>query len=107
CGQAPPSVDFIGKATGLALFLSASEPQLSLIPNNGAAMPNDGVRFYMVGARRDVVVKGANQLPAKTNYIVTNDRTKWRTGIRNFARVQYTNLYDGVDLVVYENQGSF
>src|SRR5579871_816330 len=38
------------------------------------------------------------------NYYMGNDRSKWRTGVRQFGRVSYSGIYPGVDLTYYGNQ---
>jgi hypothetical protein len=45
------------------------------------------------------------ELPGKSNYFIGNDPTKWRTNVPNYAKVKYANVYPGVDLVYYGNQG--
>ncbi len=45
---------------------------------------------------------GLNELSGKTNYIIGS--RQWLTGIPNYARVQFSNVYPGIDLVYYGNQ---
>ena len=59
----------------------------------------------LVGANRNLVLTSADRLPGQSNYIIGNDLSKWRTGVPQFARVRYQNVYPGVDLVFYGNQG--
>ncbi|HEY7334274.1 MAG TPA: SBBP repeat-containing protein [Bryobacteraceae bacterium] len=49
--------------------------------------------------------EGAEELPGKSNYYFGTDRSRWRTGISNFARVRYGNVFRGVDLAVYGHAG--
>jgi hypothetical protein len=44
-------------------------------------------------------------LPGKSNYFIGSDPKKWRTNVTNYAKVKYANVYPGVDLVYYGNQG--
>jgi len=48
---------------------------------------------------------GAEELPGKTNYFIGNDPKKWRTNVPTYAQVRYHDVYPGVDLVYYGNQG--
>jgi hypothetical protein len=57
-----------------------------------------------VGARSTPQVEGAHELSGKSNYFIGNDRQKWRTGVRQYAKVKYTGVYPGVDLIYYGNQ---
>jgi hypothetical protein len=57
-----------------------------------------------LGARSTPQVEGAHELSGKSNYFIGNDRQKWRTGVRQYAKVKYTGVYPGVDLIYYGNQ---
>ena len=39
----------------------------------------------------------------KSNYFIGNDPAKWRTDISNFAKVQYEELYPGINALFYGN----
>ena len=45
------------------------------------------------------------QLPGKSNYLIGNDPKKWHTNVPTYAKVKYNDVYPGVDLVYYGNQG--
>src|SRR5271166_1574647 len=59
----------------------------------------------LVGANAKAAVMGADEFPGKSNYFIGNDPKKWRTNVPNYAQVKYQNVYPGVDLVYYGNQG--
>jgi hypothetical protein len=59
----------------------------------------------LVGANPNSKIDGMDQLPGKSNYFIGSDPKKWRTNVPNYAKVRYTNVYPGVDLVYYGNQG--
>lgn len=63
------------------------------------------LRLTLVGATLDAKVTGLDELPGKSNYFIGNDPKKWRTNVPNYARVKYQNVYPGIDLVYYGNQG--
>src|SRR5947209_2167126 len=48
-------------------------------------------------------LRAEGALPGKTNYLHGNDPAKWRTGIANYSRLRYSQLYPGIDLVFYGN----
>jgi hypothetical protein len=39
------------------------------------------------------------------NYFIGEDPSKWRANIPTYQKVAYKNVYDGIDLVYYGNQG--
>ena len=45
--------------------------------------------------------EGAGETAARSNYYSGSDASKWRTGVPNFARVRYPNVFRGVDLAIY------
>jgi hypothetical protein len=59
----------------------------------------------LVDANAQAKVSGLEELPGKSNYFIGNDPKKWRTNVPNYAKVNYANVYPGVDLVYYGNQG--
>jgi len=63
------------------------------------------LRMKLVGANPHAKVSGLDELPGKSNYFIGNDPKKWRTNVPNYAKVKYANVYPGVDLVYYGNQG--
>jgi hypothetical protein len=63
------------------------------------------LRMELVGANPQAKVSGLEELPGKSNYFIGNDPKKWRTNVPNYAKVKYANVYPGVDLVYYGNQG--
>jgi uncharacterized protein (TIGR03437 family) len=85
---------------------------LSIGPGYNLELSPAGARFASGGARLQMTIEGADENAAGagedrqssvSNYLVGNDRSKWRTGIPNFARVRYRSVYPGIDLVYYGN----
>src|SRR5258708_39122362 len=58
----------------------------------------------LVGANATAPVTGTEEMPGRSNYFSGNDPSKWHTGVPNYAKVKYANVYPGVDLVYYGNQ---
>ncbi len=116
-GQTDSRVQFISRGQGYTLFLTSSEAVLTLAKQSASqnllnAKP-DGeqhsaaravVRLQLLGANQQPVITREDELPAKSNYLIGNDPSKWRTNIPNYARVRYSNIYPGIDLVYYGNQ---
>jgi len=63
------------------------------------------LRMELVGANPRAMAAGLDPLPGKSNYFIGNDPKKWRTNVPNYAKVKYRDVYPGVDLVYYGNQG--
>ncbi len=67
--------------------------------------PPTTVRMSLVGANAKAPVVGLGELSGKVNYFVGNDPEKWRSNVSTYAKVQYKDVYPGVDLVYHGNQG--
>ena len=63
------------------------------------------LRMKLVGSNPNPKVAGVEELSGKTNYFLGDDPKQWRTNVRNYAKVHYKDVYPGVDLVYYGNQG--
>jgi len=48
---------------------------------------------------------GREELPGKSHYFIGNEPKKWRTDVPQYARVEYQDVYPGVSLTYYGNQG--
>jgi len=68
-------------------------------------LANTSLQMKLVGANPKARVKGADELPGKSNYFMGNDPKKWRTNVPTYAKVRVESIYPGVDLVYYGNQG--
>lgn len=118
-GQTDDRVKFLSRGSGYTLFLTSNDAVLVLSrpridgksafkgrakPVEPAEVQRAVLRMKLVGSNPVAQVKGQNKLPGKRNYFVGSDPEKWRTDIPTYARVQYKNIYPGVDLVYYGNQ---
>jgi len=102
-GQTDGQVKFLARGSGYGLFLTTNSAVLKLASPTNA--DNATVVMRLEGANSSAVVRGSQLLPGKSNYLVGNDSTKWHTNISQFARVEYDEVYPGIDLVYYGNQG--
>ena len=55
----------------------------------------------LVGARTSPKVAAADRLPGSSNYFVGRDAAKWRRDVPSYARVDFDEVYPGVDLSYY------
>jgi Bacterial Ig-like domain (group 3)/Beta-propeller repeat len=123
-GQSDPQVKFLSRGSGYSLFLTDSAAVLALTkgtasskrgfdrsstagkkpgPSAGAAK-TDVVRMELAGASRGLQLTGAEQLPGTANYFIGNDPKKWHSNVPTYAKVKYTGVYPGIDLIYYGNQ---
>ena len=97
------AADFLARGAGYTVSLSQGNAHIAL--RLGKDAPPATVDLRLVGARRNPPAAGCNALPGKVNYFLGNDPTRWRTDIPTFARVEYSDVYRGIGLAYYGNQG--
>jgi len=118
-GQVDRQVKFFSRGSGYNLFLTSNEAVLSLSKSDKQSRHQAAasrkaakshlvreravVRMKLVGGNPAPQVRGLDELSAKTNYFIGADPSKWRS-VSNFAKVEYKNVYPGIDLVYYGNQ---
>jgi photosystem II stability/assembly factor-like uncharacterized protein len=103
-GQTDARVKFLSHGNDYAIQLARSEVLLNL-QSAGKARHPSAIRMSFPGAQSSPVMTGGERQTATSSYFIGNDPAKWVTGAPNFARVRYRELYPGVDLAFYGNQG--
>ena len=99
---ANPRARFIARGSGYALFLGFQGATLAL--HSTKSETSEALQMNLVGAA-DAAPVATDSLPGKSNYILGNHPSRWRTNVPQFARVRYENVYPGINLVFYGNQG--
>src|SRR5450432_1044698 len=90
---ASDGVSFRARNAGIDLRLTRKGAEVSL---DGAK-----VRISLLHAESDPRLEGVDRLAAKAAYFRGNDRKQWRSDVPQYARVKYSSVYPGVDLVYY------
>lgn len=101
-GDPAASSDFIAQGRGYALHLSAGQMSLRVAAKDGRS---DQVGISFVGSNRNAVGIAVDKVPTVTNYFIGRDRSQWRTGVENYAKVRYAGIYPGTDVVFYGHDG--
>jgi Cep192 domain 4/Beta-propeller repeat len=109
-GQTDSRVKFLARGQGYTLFLTRHDAVLVLgsgVSGSKAKQPVSSavVRLRLLGSAPAVKVTGQNLLEGTSNYFLGNDPRQWHIRIPNYARVRYHQVYPGIDLVYYGNQG--
>jgi uncharacterized protein (TIGR03437 family) len=102
-GQTDPAVNFLSRGDGYALFLTPNSAVFKLRSSRENSAPSV-VRMNLAGADPQARVSGTDTLPGTVNYFLGNDPNKWISGVSTFGRVNYRQIYRGIDLVYYGTQ---
>ncbi|CAN5290688.1 FG-GAP-like repeat-containing protein [soil metagenome] len=112
-GQTGKQVQFISRAQGFTLYLAETEAVFQLriadlklgneetttknhIPNT----KSDALRMKFVGANSSPTMKGVDEAITKTNYYIGKKKFE---NVPNYQKVNYKNLYEGIDADFYGN----
>ncbi len=110
-------VKFMTRGQGYGLFLTSNRALLTLATpanrptgevNTGAGASSSEVTSTLTmrfkGSRSVERPLGLDELPGKANYFIGSHTKDWRTNVSLYAKVSYSNIYPGIDLVYYGNQ---
>ncbi|MBV9573637.1 MAG: SBBP repeat-containing protein [Acidobacteriales bacterium] len=103
-GQSDPRVKYLSRGLGYGLFLTRDEAVLDLRPV-APKTPDSILRMSLDGANSTLTVAGDQLLAGRSNYFVGRNSAKWRRAIPQFSTVRYHQVYPGIDLVYYGDQG--
>src|SRR5205085_2112302 len=75
------------------------------------SLSDTGITFQHAGAvlRLNLprtAVAAEERLPGVSNYYLGNQASAWRTNLPQYARIRYRSVFPGVDLTIYEKDGS-
>ncbi|AXC15041.1 Cell surface protein [Acidisarcina polymorpha] len=110
-GQTDPRTKFLSRGPGYSLYLTDTSSILAWTKVDGdQPVAKDlhtktGIlRMELVSPNRLLRVSGSDELPGKANYFTGSVAANWRVNIPTYAKVKYSGVYPGVDLVYYGNE---
>jgi hypothetical protein len=131
-GQADKRVKFMSRGSGYGLYLTGEDAVLTLHQGDcegrsavtnlgqdaslarrpghrpidpGCTHHKDVVRMRLTGCTGGAADPvGEEPLQGTANYFIGSDPAEWHTGVPTYAKVRYSQVYPGVDLVYYGNQ---
>jgi hypothetical protein len=104
-GQVPLSFErassgntrWMARGSGYRLAVGAADVEVGL--------NDEKLRIQFLGADAKAVSSGLDALPGKVNYFVGRDPKGWLRDVPTYGRVRYKDVYPGVDVVWYGQQG--
>ncbi|MCX6621077.1 MAG: SBBP repeat-containing protein [Acidobacteria bacterium] len=98
-GQWPAGEKFRARTDGYSLSFDERGATLYL------ASKQRSLRFAPVNANAHPAVTGMDPMRARANYLTGRDKSKWQFGVPLFQKVRYREVYPGVDLDYYGQDG--
>src|SRR2546429_7913649 len=117
-GQSDSQVKFLARGRGYGLFLTSTEAVFAFKKDQGqrkkikasdsSFVPRPSslstLRMKLVGANSSVQPNGLEELAGKSNYFIGSDPAKWQTDVATYAKVKYSDVYPGIEMIYYGNQ---
>lgn len=121
-GQTDAQVKYMARGNGYTTFLTADETVFAMHTRSraksdfvgkkypGAASKTGehagqdataAIRMKLLEANSKPQIVAENQLPGHSNYFIGNDSSKWQSGVKQYARVAYSEVYPGVSLAFH------
>ena len=98
-GQGSAEVRYLARGSTYTLYLGSGETVL-------AGRQDPPLRTKFRGANPAARITGEGRQESISNYFLGNDPGKWQSAVPNFARVRYSRIYPGIDLVYYGKDGN-
>ena len=92
-GQWDPSVWYAARGGGFDLLFTGQGPSLRFAGSRA-------IDISLVNSKREPVIEGLDVMKARTNYMI-GARANWHTDVPNYARVEYRQVYPGVNVIYY------
>ncbi|RIK11427.1 MAG: hypothetical protein DCC49_00545 [Acidobacteria bacterium] len=119
-GQAPREAHFVQRSPAATTYLTdkgivavvvtktdnteeSDDLLAELSPGSERSESAAVMRMEFVGANPAPEVSGLGEKPGKSNYFIGKDGDKWVRGVRNFSKVEYKELYAGIDAIFYDD----
>jgi hypothetical protein len=100
-GQAGNTVKFTSRGSGFTLALAPTTFTLTVTdPRSKTSV----IQATLLGSNAAANLTGLERQLTRTNYFIGRDPQRWKTNLPNYAKVKYSRVYPGVDLVFYGNQ---
>src|SRR6185437_14630921 len=96
-------IKFTSRGSGYSLALAPTTFTLAVANphhKNNASL----VQATLLGGNAKANLTGLDRLITKTNYFIGSDCRQWKTNVPSYAKVKYSAVYPGVDLLFYGNQ---
>jgi Beta-propeller repeat len=101
-GQASSDAYFVSRAINCSLSLLRTGARLDVFGPDHKSVKSMNLEF--VNTNTGSSTQGMDELTFKSHYFIGNDRDKWLKDVPNFAKVRYSQVWKGVDVIFYGNE---
>jgi uncharacterized protein (TIGR03437 family) len=102
-GQTDAHARYLAHAGRTTLWLTPRGAVLSVAAGPDRKSGTAIVELRFQGGNQAPRIDGEDLRPGVSNYFVGRDSSNWHTGVPQFGKVRYRNVYPGIDVVFYGN----
>jgi hypothetical protein len=99
-GQTDKATRYLARGSDFWLLLGSSDVRLAVQSKKEAFT----LKLKWIGGNREPIIHEWEPLPGITNYFFGSEPKDWYTNIPTYRRVEYQDVYPGIDLAFYGNQ---
>ena len=100
-GQGPGAAEYLTRSGSMQAGVSGTGLRIRL---RSGQKPVD-LAMTLAGAKEHAAASPSEKTGGEANYLLGADPSKWKTHIPLYGRVRYNDVYPGIDLVFYGNNG--
>jgi beta-propeller repeat-containing protein len=105
-GQYEGSAQFIARGNDCTVMLAPTQAQILLGKSSDQMVPPRSVFLQLSGANSSASISGRDLTPARANYFIGNEPSRWHSGVPLFSKVRVDEVYPGVQVIYYANQSA-
>lgn len=100
-GQAAPGVAFFSRGANYDLFLDGSDAVVATHARSEIAASSPHLTLRLVEPNRGARTEGIQPCAGRLNYLIGNNRSKWRTNVPVYGGVITRGVWPGIDLIYH------
>ena len=104
-GQTDSRVKYVARGAGYTVFLTGPSSAVMAFHPVKPEAKADRLTMNLAGANGSAQAHAEEPTGGVSNYYIGNDRSKWLEGVQDYAKVRYSEVYRGID-VVYQGDNS-
>jgi uncharacterized protein (TIGR03437 family) len=102
-GQFAPDVCYLARLSNHFVYLTRDGMTLGF---NHTLQRDSSLRMKLVAANPAASISREARTAGVSNYLIGNDPAQWRRDVEHYARVRYSDVWRGIDLLFYGNDQS-
>ena len=100
-GQAATGESYIARSGALQLGFLSGKVEMHVPSKRGSNV----LAMRLLGSDRNAQMTPESKTEGESNYFLGNDPAKWRSHVPQYNRLNYSEIYPGIDLTFYGNGG--